>query len=213
MKATEGVVVGEVEAEGPAADAGLQPGDVILEVDRVAVGDGDTLRKALDAAAGKRPALLLVTRQGNTLFLTMGRGADPATEPAPDTYVRAPPAVSFPSVSIPAQRRVRMRLAIPLICAAFCADVRASGGGRCALDGIGVRGIIVARRFLVSGRVQGVGFRFFTKTPRCAKASPASCGTCATAAWKRWSRATPNPWPASSPRCGTVLPAPGWKTS
>ena len=58
VKATEGVVVGEVDAEGPAADAGLQPGDVILEVDRVAVGDADALRKALDAATGKRPALL-----------------------------------------------------------------------------------------------------------------------------------------------------------
>ena len=72
VKATEGVVVGEVDAEGPAADAGLQPGDVILEVDRVTVGDADALRKALDAATGKRPALLLVGRQGNTLFLTMG---------------------------------------------------------------------------------------------------------------------------------------------
>ncbi len=56
-----------------------------------------------------------------------------------------------------------MRLAIPLICAAFCGDVRAMGGGRCALDGIGVRGMIVARRFLVAGRVQGVGFRFFVE--------------------------------------------------
>ena len=29
-----------------------------------------------------------------------------------------------------------MRLAIPLICAVFCGDVRAMGGGRCALDGL-----------------------------------------------------------------------------
>jgi Do/DeqQ family serine protease len=67
-----GVVVAEVDPAGPAAAAGIQRGDVILEVDRRPVASPDSLQAALDAA-GERPALLLVDRRGTTLFLTLSR--------------------------------------------------------------------------------------------------------------------------------------------
>jgi serine protease Do len=66
-----GVVVVDVE-DGSAADrAGLEEGDVILEVDRQGVGSADAFGRAL-AKAGKR-SLLLVARGGRTHFLTLSR--------------------------------------------------------------------------------------------------------------------------------------------
>jgi S1-C subfamily serine protease len=64
------VVVRDVESGGAAAAAGLQPGDVITQVNREAVRNPGELRSALDAA-GDRPALLLVTRDGSEIFLTI----------------------------------------------------------------------------------------------------------------------------------------------
>ena len=65
-----GLLVAEVDPAGPAAAAGLQPGDVIEEVDRKPVKDAAELRAAVKAA-GDRPALVLVTRKGTSLFLTI----------------------------------------------------------------------------------------------------------------------------------------------
>lgn len=63
-----GVRVTEV-AEGPAAAAGVQPGDVILAVGSKNVEDVATLRRALKSAKG--PVALLVLRNGNRLYLAM----------------------------------------------------------------------------------------------------------------------------------------------
>ncbi len=67
---TQGLVVNEVDPEGPAADAGLQAGDVIVEINRQSVRSAADINAALQRAAG-RPALLLVNRRGNTVFLTV----------------------------------------------------------------------------------------------------------------------------------------------
>lgn len=63
-----GVRVTEV-AEGAGANAGLQPGDVILAVGSKNVEDVASLRAALDDASG--PVALLVLREGNRLYLAM----------------------------------------------------------------------------------------------------------------------------------------------
>jgi Do/DeqQ family serine protease len=68
---TSGVVIVDVQPDGRAADAGLRPGDVILEVDRRPVTSPEALRAALKN--GSRPALLLVQRGGATSFLTLER--------------------------------------------------------------------------------------------------------------------------------------------
>jgi serine protease Do len=67
-----GVIVTSVQPSGRAADAGLRPGDVIVEVDRKPVASVDALSAALKNGDG--PALLLVRRGEASIFLTLRRG-------------------------------------------------------------------------------------------------------------------------------------------
>ena len=67
---TQGLVVSEVDPNGPAADAGLQRGDVIEQVNQQPVRSAADLRTALQRS-GTRPALLLVNRHGTTIFVTV----------------------------------------------------------------------------------------------------------------------------------------------
>ena len=60
----------EVDPAGPAAEAGIRPGDVIEQVNRKPVTDVAELKAAVKAS-GSRPALVLVTRKGDSLFLTV----------------------------------------------------------------------------------------------------------------------------------------------
>lgn len=67
---TEGLLVAEVDPSGPAAQAGIRTGDVILEVNRRPVNSASGLRSAIQAGDG-RPSLLLVHRNGTTLYVTV----------------------------------------------------------------------------------------------------------------------------------------------
>jgi len=68
---TEGLAVTDVEQGGPAAGAGLQPGDIIQQADRTEVRAIEDLRSAI-AQAGDRPLLLLVNRpRAGTVFVTV----------------------------------------------------------------------------------------------------------------------------------------------
>ncbi|HEY1402938.1 MAG TPA: PDZ domain-containing protein, partial [Pyrinomonadaceae bacterium] len=67
---TQGVAVAEIDPNGPAAEAGIQRGDVILQVNRQPVRSSGDLTTAV-GRTGTRPALLLVNRRGNTIFLTV----------------------------------------------------------------------------------------------------------------------------------------------
>jgi Do/DeqQ family serine protease len=71
LASTSGVVIVDMQSGGRAADAGLRPGDVIVEVDRKPVNDAEGLRAALKN--GSRPALLLVHRGDTTFFATLER--------------------------------------------------------------------------------------------------------------------------------------------
>jgi serine protease Do len=62
-----GAVVTAVEPGGPAAEAEIREGDVILEANRKAVGSAADLRSALGDAGGRR-ILLLVHRRGNSFY-------------------------------------------------------------------------------------------------------------------------------------------------
>ena len=67
-RGTQGVVINQVDPTGPAAEAGLQAGDVIQQVNRQPVRSVDDVRNALQKS-GNRPPLLLINRQGQTVFV------------------------------------------------------------------------------------------------------------------------------------------------
>ncbi|PYR23024.1 MAG: protease Do [Acidobacteria bacterium] len=69
-KGAHGLFVEDVNPDGRAAAAGIQPGDIIQEVNRQAVRSVDDLRSALKKS-GNKPTLVLINRQGNDLFLTV----------------------------------------------------------------------------------------------------------------------------------------------
>jgi serine protease Do len=73
--ARSGVVIAAVDPAGPAGEAGLEAGDVILSVNRTKVADGDQLKAALDRTPAGRPALLLVERQGQPDYVPLERPA------------------------------------------------------------------------------------------------------------------------------------------
>jgi len=66
-----GVAVVDLDPDGPAARAGIEPGDVIVEADRKPVGSVGELESRI-AAAGEN-VLFLVRRGGSTLFIAVSR--------------------------------------------------------------------------------------------------------------------------------------------
>jgi serine protease Do len=69
----EGVVVTEVDPAGPAAERGMQSGDVILEVGGKKVANANEVRDAIGAARkeNKTVVLLRVKRENSTRFVTL----------------------------------------------------------------------------------------------------------------------------------------------
>lgn len=67
---TQGVVVSEVDPAGPAAEAGISRGDVIVQANRQPVRSAADLASAVQRA-GTRPLLLLVNHRGTTIYLTV----------------------------------------------------------------------------------------------------------------------------------------------
>ena len=73
---SKGVVVTAVDPEGPAAEHGVQSGDVILDVGGKSVGNAGELRGALGEAksAGKHSVLMRIKSADNTRYLAMPIG-------------------------------------------------------------------------------------------------------------------------------------------
>jgi serine protease Do len=68
----EGVLVQEVAPASPAADAGIQPGDVILQVNHVSVNSVNGIKDEVAKSKGDKPLLLLVRRaDGSTMFAAL----------------------------------------------------------------------------------------------------------------------------------------------
>jgi serine protease Do len=70
LDSNEGLVVTELDPNGPAAEAGIARGDVILEINKRPVTSVADVKSALDSASD-RPLLLLLSRRGQTIYLTV----------------------------------------------------------------------------------------------------------------------------------------------
>jgi serine protease Do len=68
VEANAGVVVSGVEPESPAADAGIQSGDVIREVDRKPVQSVEDFSRKIEKARSEDQILLLIQRGQSNLF-------------------------------------------------------------------------------------------------------------------------------------------------
>jgi Do/DeqQ family serine protease len=68
LEADEGLVVTAVDQNGPAAEAGIQRGDVILEINRKAVNSVEDVKSIL-STTGNKTVVLLVNRKGQTTLV------------------------------------------------------------------------------------------------------------------------------------------------
>jgi serine protease Do len=66
-----GAIVSDVDRSSAASNAGLQPGDVILEVNRQPVNNVSQVTRELQRAAPGSPVFLVVWREGQEYFITM----------------------------------------------------------------------------------------------------------------------------------------------
>jgi serine protease Do len=64
-------VVDQVSPASRAAEAGLQPGDVIQQVNHQPVTSVQEFDHAVGSSTKDQPVLLLVARQGSTMFLAV----------------------------------------------------------------------------------------------------------------------------------------------
>ena len=71
LSKAEGLVVVRVESNSPAGEAGIRPGDLILEVDQSPVRDLSDYQDAISSFEKGDTILFLIRRGGNTLYLTV----------------------------------------------------------------------------------------------------------------------------------------------
>jgi serine protease Do len=72
LRDEHGVIVRDVEADSPAAEAGLRAGDVIVEVNRQPVRSAADMRRQIERGAKGTPMVMLVHRGENSLFVAVG---------------------------------------------------------------------------------------------------------------------------------------------
>jgi serine protease Do len=71
LSETSGLVIVEVERPSPGAEAGLQPGDIILEIEQESIETVQEFNRAISKYQGGDTILFLIKRRGSTLYLTL----------------------------------------------------------------------------------------------------------------------------------------------
>jgi serine protease Do len=77
LKEARGVVITAVEPRGAAAQAGLRPGDIVLEANRQPIKEAGDFKKMVDAVKPGENLLILVRRGESNMFLVLKPGSDP----------------------------------------------------------------------------------------------------------------------------------------
>ncbi|HLI13281.1 MAG TPA: DegQ family serine endoprotease [Alphaproteobacteria bacterium] len=85
LQRPSGVLVNDIYKDSPAANAGLRPGDVILDIDNRPVDDAESLRYRIATKPLNTTAVLTVYRQGRQLHLPIALTAPPETVPRDTT--------------------------------------------------------------------------------------------------------------------------------
>jgi serine protease Do len=67
----KGVVIVQVRSGSAAEEAGLKEGDLVLELNRRPVANLRSYESAVSHVAKDQPILLLIKRQGRTLYITL----------------------------------------------------------------------------------------------------------------------------------------------
>ena len=68
---SEGVIITNVAPGGTAASAGLEPGDVILEINKNKVSNLDNYKKTMDSVSEGQNVLFLIQRGSNTIYVAL----------------------------------------------------------------------------------------------------------------------------------------------
>ena len=71
LDTTEGVLVSDVTAGQPAAEAGIRRGDVITEIDRSSVKNMADYERLVGNVKGPRTVLFLISRGGSTVYIAV----------------------------------------------------------------------------------------------------------------------------------------------
>lgn len=71
LEDADGVVISDVAQESPAAEAGLRRGDVIRELDHIAIQNMDDYDAATSKLTPESTVLLLVERRGSSLYIAL----------------------------------------------------------------------------------------------------------------------------------------------
>ena len=67
----KGVVVSQVAPDSPAAEAGVQRGDIVREINRQPVTDMESYTEATSRLTANAPALFLLERRGSSLYVAL----------------------------------------------------------------------------------------------------------------------------------------------
>ena len=79
LSSTDGIIVGDVQPNSPAAKAGLQKNDILLTLDGQAFTPTNTLRQMIQDKNPGDAISLSVSRNGQTLTITITLGEMPQT--------------------------------------------------------------------------------------------------------------------------------------
>jgi serine protease Do len=71
IEESKGVIITNVNPGSLGYDAGLRPGDIILEINKAYIGNLDDYRKSVDSLKEGQTALLLVQRARNTIYVAL----------------------------------------------------------------------------------------------------------------------------------------------